>query len=70
MNDQRRWLAGRLEAAAFELRCQAARLYLGEPYQPRPVAERMAAVTEALELFDAAAEGEAKRAARHIREAS
>lgn len=63
MNDPRRWLAGRLEAAAFELKCQAARLYLGEEYQPRPVAERMAAITEALELFDAAAEGEAKRVA-------
>lgn len=63
MNDRRRWLAGRLEAAAFELKCQAARIHLGEEYHPRPVAERMAAITEALELLDAAAEGERKRVA-------
>lgn len=63
MNDTRRWLAGRLEAAAFELTRQAARLHLGEEYQAHPVAMRMAAVTEALELFDAAAEGERKRVA-------
>ncbi len=61
MNDYRRWLAGRLEAASFELSRQAARIHLGEEYEAHPVAVRMAALTEALELFDAAVEGERKR---------
>jgi len=56
MNDYRRWLAGRLEYASHELARQAARVHAGDQYQALIVAARMAAVEEALAMFDAWAE--------------
>ena len=53
MNDYRHWLATRLEYAAHELARQAARVHAGDHYQQRLVAHRLAAIEEALHMFDA-----------------
>lgn len=51
--DAERYLAKKLESAAFELTRQSIRVKAGDPYEGRKVAQRLAAVTEAHEILDA-----------------